>query len=433
MTRSVYTRSAQLLNLRWPRPKFLAARLALVVVRPALLIVIANVVGGDEAGRFGRLLVAAGVGMVISAFDSGKAFYRATAGASGRRRLGEFNAYAGRLAIPLLAGLATTAALGFTWEATGWSVLATCTYVVTERVLDERQRYLLVAERIDDWSALQLKRGLLQVACVAMAAGSLRSAPAWAPTWCMLALAASNAASLRLRSAIRRVSRWTTEVRLIDWVVTGGRQLTAHWTEWASGLLAAILGLTDKLIIAAWGDDQAAGQLVAANALSVCAVFVSTFFFTARRGAVVRCELPVRSLMGRGFLVPLAAGMLISVIAAVAAVHALPHDSRPTSMTIVALASLAAVSVSGGIVREICFYRSLGGYYMAIIDAVCLVALVASTFIAKHIGLPLWFAICSGAVVHGLRGVAIAATSTRPVDTHNDPLRLSRPPRMPRG
>ena len=98
MARSVHTRSAKLLHLRWPRPRFLAARLALVVVRPALLIVIANVVGGDEAGRFGRLLVAAGVGMVISAFDSGKAFYRATAGASGRRRLREFNAYTGRLA-----------------------------------------------------------------------------------------------------------------------------------------------------------------------------------------------------------------------------------------------------------------------------------------------------------------------------------------------
>lgn len=398
---------ARLLKLQYPRPKFLAARLALVVARPALLIVIANVVGDDEAGRFGRLLVAAGVGMVISAFDSGKGFYRATTGASDRRRLGEFNAYAGRLAIPVLAGLATTAALGISWGATGWSVLATCVYVVTERVLDERQRYLLVSERVDDWSALQLRRGLLQVACVALATGLLRGAPAGAPTWCMLALAASNAASIRLRSAIREVSRRTTKIRIINWVATGGRQVAADWAAWASGLLAAILGLTDKLIIAAWGSDRAAGCLVAANALSVCAVSVSIFFFTARRGAIVRCELPVGSLMGRGYIVPLAAGVLISVAAAVAAVHALPPDSRPPPIVLAALAALAAVSVTGGVVREICFYRS-SHIHTAITDAFCLVALVASTFFTMRAGLPMWIALLTGACIHGLRCAAMA-------------------------
>lgn len=393
--------------MRWPRPRFLAARLALVVVRPTLLLVIANIVGDDEAGRFGRLLVAAGVGMVISAFDSGKAFYRATFGASDRRRLREFNAYAGRLAIPLLAGLATTAALGVCWGATGLSVLATCVYVVTERVLDERQRYLLVSERIDDWSALQLRRGLLQVGCVALAAGLLRGAPAGAPTWCMLALAASNGASIRPRGTVRKVSRRTTKIRIMNWMVAGGRQVAADWATWVSGLLAAILGLTDKLIIATWGNDLAAGHLVAANALSVCAVSVSIFFFTAHRGAIVRCELPIRSLMGRSYLVPLAAGMLISVAAAVAAVQALPPNSRPSPTVIAALAALAAMSVTGGVIREIRFYRSSCGHTV-ITDALCLVALVASTVFAMRAGLSMWIAILIGACVHGLRCAAMA-------------------------
>lgn len=399
-----------LLKLPWPRPTFLAARLGLVVVRPAILIIIANVVGGDEAGQFGKLMVAAGVGMVVSAFDSGKLFYSAITGASKRRQLTEFNSYVARLLFPLLVGLLAAVMLGLSWGATSFSALAMCFYVVSERVLDERQRFLLVAERVDAWGTLQLRRGLLQITSVALAAGALRCAPTETPTWSMLALAVSNIASIHPCKAFRKVSRRTVRMRLADSMLASGTQVVANWPAWASGLLAAILGLTDKLIIAAWGDDRAVGDLVAANALSVCALFVSIFFFTPRRGAIVRCELPLHSLLSRGFLVPLAAGIVVSVGAAVTSVYALPPDSRPTPMSIAALAVLAVVSASGGVVREICFYRSSSGY-LAITDALCLVALMASTFIAKQAGLPMWFAICSGAVVHGLRCAAMTFES----------------------
>jgi len=387
---------------------FLIARLSIVLARPGILIVLSWFIGADSAGSLGRLLVAIGIGMIVSAFDSGKIFYESVCDVVPNNRLRElaFEQYTWRLLVTSVVGICVTGALTISWGFDGWATTLACVFFVSERVIDERQRYLLVESRTKDWSMMQLQRGSFQIGLTVIFMIILVPWRVSAPGWFILPLLVANATMLRHGWFIARI-RWIKSIAIeIQHARMAVSQIQYNQMLWVSGLLGAMLGYTDKFLIAAWNTQMTAGLLIVCSCLAIQSMMVSVIFFTPRRGAIVRRKLSLRVLLSAAFVLPVLGGLLVASIAAVFAIQALPMEGRPSNVEVALLALLATVSGIGGVIREVIYYRE-SGLRPVLIDAGGVIAIFVAANILMWIGAPIYAPIGAACFFHAARIVAM--------------------------
>lgn len=388
------------------RLRFLAARGSLVVARPLAIMLASRFVGTDEANDFARLVVAVGFGLVASAFDSGRLYYEAALDGEGSRAI-RFHDYAGRVALTGAVGAAVAAAIAAGRTLDPWLAAAAAGYFLTERAIDERQRYLLVDRRIDEWSSMQLARGAMQVAFTGIALLVAARVGGIAAPWLALPLAAANLLTLPMIPATARVVRLARAAPVAARIARrSAAQVAGNWTLWAAGLLGATLGYGDRLAIALWDAPGTASMVVAASCLSLQSVAVSTFFFTPRRNAIVRKEVPASVFATRAYLLPALAGLAAAVALAAASLAGFAAEARGGIADVAALACSAAAGTLGGMLREVAYYRSPGSA-LARIDGIAVAAAAAGVLGAWAAGAPLAVAFAALLAVQAIRSAAL--------------------------
>jgi hypothetical protein len=397
-----------------PQLSFLGARISVVVTRPVILILLARLSDTQDAAMFGKMLVAAGIGMIISAFDSGKNYYSAKVSLRTASVDSVFHPYVARLLLPLVLGILATACLAVGWGGDTWTVAATAVFLITERIIDERQRYLLVSDRVRSWSVLQLSRGAIQLSCIVLMTAFDSLWRTLTPAWFLAALCAGNV----LMSCPRRTMKLSAmlagrPVVATKLAIRSTRQLVTLWTAWASGLLASMIGFADRLIIAAWDDPATAGLLVATSALAIGPVIVSISFFTPRRGAIIRGEISARELVSGSFLWPWIGGLTIAFVAALTSISALPPGARPSVTAVVTLAVVNGLSTIGGVLREIRFFGA-NSKHSAIIDFASTLFLAIALITLHSIAASVWMGLLAAAVIHAMRVVGFAHEPRQP-------------------
>jgi hypothetical protein len=397
-----------------PQLSFMAARISVVVTRPVILILLARLSDTQDAATFGKMLVATGIGMIVSAFDSGKHYYSAKAGPRAAGVDFVFHPYVARLLVPLVLGILVTTCLAVGWGGDPWTITATAVFLVTERIIDERQRYLLVSDRVQSWSVLQLWRGTIQLSCILLIAAFDSLWHSLTPAWFLMALCAGNVLvahpSRTMNMSAMLAGRPVVAARL---AIRSTRQLVTLWAGWASGLLASLIGFADRLIIAAWDDPATAGLLVATSALAIGPVIVSISYFTPRRGAIVRGEISVREISSGSFLLPWIGGLTIAFVAALTAISALPFEARPSIASIVTLAVVSGLSTIGGVLREIRFFGA-NSRHSAIIDFASILLLAIALVALHSIAAPVWMGLLAAAVIHAMRIIGFAHEPRQP-------------------
>lgn len=395
---------------RAERTKFIAARAALVVARPATLVIASRFLGTEAANNFAQAIVAVGFGMVVSAFDSGRLFYEAALDTDGPRGVA-FHRYVGRAWIVGCAGAAVVTAVLWASGAGPLLTAASLVYFATERVIDERQRYLLVDRRVREWSSMQLGRGMLQVtlACATLAAITLARSDTVA--WVLLALAAANALMVPAGRGLRVGIRTMRSARTAAMVSARGvSAIRANAALWGSGLMAATLGFGDRLAIALWDGKDKASLVVMCSCMALQPVVVATFFFTPRRAAIVRREVPISVFASRDYWLPAGAGLAAGIAFAVASLAGFAADAR-ASPTAIGAASIASLAVTlAGIVREVCHYR-LPGRSLAAVDGGALAIFAGGAVLAWAIGLSVAAGFGWLGAVQAARAAILAALS----------------------
>ena len=388
------------------RIRFLAARGSLVVARPLAIVLASRFVGTEVANDFARLVVAVGFGLVASAFDSGRLYYETALADEGSRAI-RFHDYAGRVALTGAVGALVSAAIAAGGELDPWLAAAAAGYFLTERAVDERQRYLLVDRRIDEWSAMQLARGAMQVAFTGIALLLATRTDGLAAPWLALPLAAANLLALPMLPAAARAARLaragSVTVRIAK---RSAAQVAGNWTLWAAGLLGATLGYGDRLAIALWDTPGTASMVVAASCLSLQSVAVSTFFFTPRRNAIVRKEVPASAFGTRAYLLPALGGLGAAVALAAASLAGFAGEARGSTADVAVLACSAAAATLGGMLREVAYYRSPGST-LARIDGVAVAAAAAGVLGAWAAGAPLAVAFAVLLAVQAVRSAVL--------------------------
>jgi hypothetical protein len=397
-----------------PQLSFMAARVSVVVTRPLILILLARLSDTQAAATFGKMLVATGIGMIVSAFDSGKLYYSVIVGPSTAGVDFVFHPYVARLLIPLVLGILVTACLAVGWSGDPWTVTATALFLVTERIMDERQRYLLVSDRIQSWSVLQLWRGTIQFACILLIAAfdSLGHSPT--PAWFLMALCAGNLLVAHPRTTMHMSAKLAGRPNVAaKLAIRSTRQLVPLWTSWASGLLASLIGVADRLIIAAWDDPATAGLLIATSALAIGPVIVSILFFTPRRGAIVRGEISTSELVSGSFLWPWMGSLTIAFATALTAISALPLEARPSIAVMLTLAVVTGLSIISGVLREIRFFGA-NSRHSAIIDFASILLLAIALIALHSVAAPVWMGLMAAAVIHAMRIIGFSYEPHQP-------------------
>lgn len=395
---------------RADRLQFLAARGALVIARPATLVIASRLLGKDAANEFAQAIVAVGFGLIASAFDSGRLYYEAALDAEGTRAVA-FHRYLGRAWIAGAVGAIATGAILWKSGSAPAVIAAATAYFATERITDERQRYLLVDRRTREWSRMQLWRGALQVALAAATLAALGWAGGGSVSWLLLALAAANIATMPALRALRfgtRAARSPGAIARLS--ARGARTIGTNWALWASGLMAATIGYGDRLAVALWDGPDTASLVVTCSCLSLQSVVVATFFFTPRRAAIVRREVPMSAFASRAYILPAAAGLAAGAAFATASLAGFAADARAPLAAIGAAAAASVATTFAGIVREVCFYRASGSR-LAVVDGCALAAAAAASFGAWAAGLPVSVAFLSLAAVQAARAAALAAAA----------------------
>lgn len=407
---------------RADRLQFLAARGALVVARPATLVIASRLLGMDAANEFAQALVAVGFGLIASAFDSGRLYYEAALDAVGPRGVA-FHRYLGRAWIAGTVGAAATATILWNSGATAPSMAAAIAYFATERITDERQRYLLVDRRTAEWSRMQLRRGALQVASAAATLAAMGWAGGGSIAWLLVALAAANAVTMPALRGLRLGARAArSPAALVRLSTQGARTIGTNWALWASGLMAATIGYGDRLMISLWDGPDTASLVVTCSCLGLQSVVVATFFFTPRRAAIVRSEVPMSAFASRAYLLPASAGLAAGAAFAAASLAGFVADARAPLMAIAAAAAASVATTLAGIVREVCYYRSSGAR-LAGIDGCALAAACAGAIAAWWAGLPVSVGFAWLAAVQAVRAAALATAASHGRETATGPRR----------
>lgn len=393
---------------RADRIQFFAARGALVIARPATLVIASRLLGRDAANEFAQALVAIGFGLIASAFDSGRLYYEAALDAPGTRAIA-FHRYLGRAWISGAVGAIATSAILIHSGSGAAIVAAAVACFVTERITDERQRYLLVDRRTREWSRMQLARGALQVAFVAVALLALGWSGGGSIAWLLLALAGANLATLPALRGLRLGARVAGSPRAVARLAAhGARTIGTNWALWASGLMAATIGYGDRLLISLWAGTDTASLLVTCSCLGLQSVVVATFFFTPRRAAIVRREVPMSAFASRAYLLPALAGLCAGLAFAAVSQAGFAPDARAPVAAIAGAAAASAATSLAGIVREICFYRTTGSR-LAGIDGLALAAASAGAGAAWWTGLPVSVGFAWLAAVQAVRAASLVA------------------------
>ena len=395
------------------RLRFLAARGSLVLARPLAIMLASRFVGADVANDFARLVVAVGFGLVASAFDSGRLYYE-SALADGGSRAVRFHDYVGRVALTAAVGALVSAAIAAGAAPDPWLAAAAAGYFLTERAIDERQRYLLVDGRVDEWSSMQLARGAMQVAFTGAALLAASRLGGIAAPWLAVPLAAANVLTLPMLPAAARAARLARAHPVAARIARrSAAQVAGNWTLWAAGLLGATLGYGDRLAIALWDGPGTASMVVAASCLSLQSVAVSTFFFTPRRGAIVRREVAPSAFASRAYLLPAAGGLAAAAALAAASLAGFAADARGSLADVAVLACTAAATTLGGMLREVAYYRSSGAA-LARIDGIAMAVAAASVLGAWWLGAPLAVAFAALLAVQAVRSAALVRACGQP-------------------
>ncbi len=394
------------------RIRFLAARGAIVVSRPLALVIAARLLGKDAANEFAQAIVAVGFGLIASAFDSGRLFYEAALDAEGTRAVA-FHRYLGRLAISGAVGAAVSCALLWRGGSDLGVIAAAAAYFATERTVDERQRYLLVDARTREWSVMQLWRGALQVGITAAILGTIAWSGRGSVSWLLLGLAAANLAAIPAIRGMRVALRTAGSARMVAHLSSrGASSIGLHWALWASGLMAATIGYGDRLMIALWDGADTASLVVTCSCLSLQSVVVSTFFFTPRRAAIVRREVPMSAFASHAYLVPAAAGLGAGAAFAAASLAAFGADARAPASAIAAAGAASVAATLAGMVREVAYYRS-AGRPLAAIDGGALAAAAGAAFGVWASGMPVSVGFMCLATIQAMRAAALAIVAAR--------------------
>jgi hypothetical protein len=388
------------------RLRFLAARGSLIVARPLAIMLTSRFASNEVANDFALLVVAVGFGLVVSAFDSGRLYYESTLAGEGPRAI-RFYDYAGRVVLTGAVGAIVSAAIAAGRSLDPWLASAAAGYFLTERVIDERQRYLLVDRRINDWSSMQLSRGSMQVAFTAIALLAATRIGGLAAPWLALPLAAANLLTLNFLPAAMRVARLVRGGAIAMHIARrSAAQITGNGALWVAGLLGATLGYGDRIAIALWDSPSTASLVVTASCLSLQSVAVSTFFFTPRRDAIVRNEVPFLVFSTRAYLVPALGGFAAALALAAASLAGFAGDARSGLTETALLACVTAVTTLGGMLREVAYYR-LSGSALVRTDGVTLVAAAIGVLGSWAAGAPLAVAFALLLAVQAARSIVL--------------------------
>lgn len=360
----------------------------------------------DVANDLARLVVAVGFGLVASAFDSGRLYYEAALADTGSRAI-RFHDYAGRVALTGAVGAIVSAAIAAGGALDPWLAAAAAGCFLTERAIDERQRYLLVDRRIDEWSSMQLARGAMQVAFTGAALVAAARLGSIAAPWLALPLAAANLLTLPMIPAAARAARLARAGSVTARIARrSAAQIAGNWALWAAGLLGATLGYGDRLAIALWDTPGTASMVVAASCLSLHSVAVSTFFFTPRRNAIVRKDVPPSAFATRAYLLPALGGLAAGVALAAASLAGFADEARASVADVAVLACTAAATTLGGMLREVAYYRSPGATLVRI-DSIAVAAAATGVLAAWATGAPLAVPFAALLAVQAVRSAAL--------------------------
>lgn len=397
---------------RTDRLRFLAARGAIVVARPLALVIAARLLGNEAANEFAQAIVAVGFGLIASAFDSGRLYYEATIREGGVRGVA-FHRYLGRLAVSGAAGAAVAGVLLWRSGSDATTIAAALAYFATERATDERQRYLLIDARAREWSVMQLWRGGLQVALTAAILAVMASSGRGSVAWLLAGLSAANLLALPsargLRMAARSARSLGTAARLST---LGASTIRRNWTLWASGLMAATLGFGDRLMVSLWDGPDTASLVVLCSCMNLQSVVVSTLFFTPRRAAIVRRDVPMSAFATRAYLAPAALGLGAAVAFAAASLAAFSGDSRASVAAIAAAGAASVATTLAGMAREVVHYRAPGGS-LAVIDGGVLGMASIATLAAWAAGLPVHVGFVVLAAAQSARAAMLCTIAVR--------------------
>ncbi len=369
------------------RALFLLARAAAVVIRPACLVAIARWIGAGTADQVARLMVVSGLALIISAFDSGKLYY--TRIFSRQRNPAAFHGYLSRLLVATIPGIAATIVLLWYFGFDRLGIAAGCLFYVSERYVDEYQRYLLIDGANRRWSTFQLWRLFAQAGFLALlTAAIVRLAVPPLACWFILALGAGNLVApigwhrFQTLAALpaRPVLFWQS-------LRKGAGSLAHNFSYWPASIMASAHGYLDRIFILSDRDTQAAGALVVIGAAGIMQVVVSALFFSANRRRIAMNEVHVSELLRSSFARAFGLGLLGSLVALYFALVVLPPEARPSTALIAVFFLLQITFTFTGILREVLFFRVDASAFVKI-DGLALIASLLLIPLARAFSLP---------------------------------------------
>lgn len=382
---------------------FALARALILVARPLLLFAALYWGGSVIADALARAFVAIGFGLILSAVDSGRLYYTELRDGEGSAREKTHVRYLARLVMPSMAA-AVAVALALLWyQLPLLATLSASFLFLTERIVDERQRFLLVKADHRRWAVLQLRRAILQLGAITCLMLATHSPETMGLEPMLLSLAICNIVSLLwLRGSSRIGWLFVMSDMVRKQLFAGIWEVTSMWHWWVAGLSSALQGYIDRLLIAGWHDTSSAGYMIATICLSVPAMIVSTVYFTPRRHAIVAGDIGYQALGQRDFLLCIGMGAVISGIGCGIVMLLLPSDEMPSITALLALSAFQIISAAMIFVREVAQYHARPAH-LAACDFGFLVLSVLACITAFFAHASLAVAVSAVALTQGIR------------------------------
>ena len=378
------TSDDKLLLKLWREKRFhnFFAQACVAFIRPLLLLALVRMFGVELANQVGTLFVAVGVGTMLSGFDSGQLFYqRAFKNANG---LVYFD-YVGRVVIMSTLGLCCVIVMLCCLRIPLGSAAATVAYFITERYIDERQRYYLVARELDSWRALQIQRGLYQFAVLFVLFIFMTTVQGTATAttgMVFLPLALGNVLVAKVVYIFQTSGKLFRRPLLVVWILSRSFQQLRQWLIlWPTVLVASFYGYLDRVTVVLEGGEKLAAILLLLGSFGLISIVVNAGWFSMRRRDIVDQLLDNGALLTRGFLCSFIGGTLASAVVAGLSFAALPEGTRPSILIVALCFAIQSMQLLGGILREILFYRKRPVLLLRIDAALLTGALLAMTLL----------------------------------------------------
>ncbi|BBU63687.1 hypothetical protein MSC49_36220 [Methylosinus sp. C49] len=269
---------------------YVLGRTAALGSKPAILLVVNQLIGNSTASLIAVVLVVVSLAMAASGFNSHRVFYKLYFGERKHRGLKiSYRSYVNAVACQIVLA-AIPISLYMRWQ-NGQFLLAfiVVAYFASERLADESQRFLIFFGARAEWGRKILIKALIQVLGVAVVCAVASNEQA----------ATGAVAALALGNIIPYAGhlRWPYFPSQWSMLLDGWRASREQTNFWILSAVTAPIAYMDRIVVMIYNQSDMALFVLLVSCLSIIQNAVEYFFYSLRRRDILQSKFKIQDLV----------------------------------------------------------------------------------------------------------------------------------------